>query len=169
MLGKINPREIIRAHFAAMRRHDTGEIYYAELFTHIFLPVLFALVMAFLVGCATKETISIIVSASSIVAGLMLNLLVLVYTLAHNSKACQKTIPKLEEFQTVSKELTSTISYTVFICILLVASCFISLSSEKILAVIGNFLVAFFGMSALLSLLMVLKRSHALVQFDLGN
>ncbi|MBI5925644.1 MAG: hypothetical protein HY836_08575 [Aquabacterium sp.] len=169
MLSKINPYEIIASHYRSMYRHDTGKIDIIEVGLHFSIPLSLAIVAAYCTEALTSEVVGIIVSAASIVAGLMLNLLVLVYTLAYNTKNSGKPISKPGEFKTLTDELLATISYSILICIGLVATAFLALAKNLPIAEVGKFVTIFLGASAMLCLLMVLKRCHILVAFELNQ
>lgn len=167
MLAKINPSEIVWSHFRSMYRHDTGKINTPEVVMHIGLPLIFSIIAAYSTDKISENVVGIVVSAASIVAGLMLNLLVLVYTLTYNTKNSGKSISNPAEFKILSNELLATISYSILTCIILVAAAFLGLAENLSLSNIGKFITVYLGISAMLCLLMVLKRCHILVSFDL--
>lgn len=169
MLSKIDPREIISSHFRSMYRHDTGKVDASEVSLHIAVPLAFSILSAFFIESLSGDVVGIIVSAASIVAGLMLNLMVLVYTLAYNTKNSGKPISKPTEFKNLTDELLATISYSILICIMLVATAFLALAPNSLVAEVGKFIATYLGASALLCLLMVLKRCHILVAFELNQ
>lgn len=169
MLSRINPHEIIAAHFRSMYRHDTGQMDIGEVCLHITVPLVLAFVAAYCTEALTSEVVGIIVSAASIVAGLMLNLLVLVYTLAYNTKNSGKPISKPTEFKRLTDELLATISYSILVCIALVATAFLALAKSSPISEFGKFVTVYLGVSAMLCLLMVLKRCHILVAFELNQ
>lgn len=169
MFSKINPYEIIAAHFRSMYRHDTGGLDVAELIIHIGMPFFMAIVVVYCTAPLKSEVVGIVVSAAAIVAGLMLNLLVLVYTLAYNTKNSGKPISNPQEFKRLTDELLATISYSILICIALVAMAFVALADDSLISSIGKFATVYLGISAMLCLLMVLKRCHILVAFELNQ
>lgn len=169
MLSKINPYEIIASHYRSMYRHDTGKIDIIEIGLHLSIPLSLAIVAVYCTDALTGEVVGIIVSAASIVAGLMLNLLVLVYTLVYNTRNSGKPISKPGEFKALTDELLATISYSILVCIILVATAFLALAESLPLAELGKFVTIFLGASAMLCLLMVLKRCHILVAFELNQ
>lgn len=169
MLTKLNPSEIIWAHFRSMYRYDTGKINWAEILFHIFFPVTGSTVIYLIEENISKEVVGIVVSAASIVAGLMLNLLVLIYTLAFNTKNSQKPVPNVDDFKKLTAELLASISYSILLCIALVVVSFVALSPNKIFCSLGMILTVYFGVSVLLCLLLVLKRCYKMVSFDINN
>lgn len=168
MLSKMNPFCIVKAHFATLRSYDSDEISKPEMILHIFFPLVFSLIQYKWGSDLSENTISILVSAASIFAGLMLNLLVLIYTLVYNNKQNSKIISNYKDFIKLCKETLSTISYSVFMCIILVISCFASLSEVEIIKLTGHIGSIYFSVSVILCLLIVLKRCYTIIQFDLN-
>lgn len=169
VLTKLNPSDIVLSHFKSMYRYDTGARNWPEIMFHLLFPG----IVSFALVCTTEDfsndVAGIVVSAASIVAGLMLNLLVLIYTLAYNTKNSNKPISNLNDFKKLTTELLSSISHSILLCIVLVISSFLALSSNGVLAAIGKSTAIYFGASTILCLLLVLKRCYRMVNFDLKN
>lgn len=167
MFTKMNPSTIVLAHFCTLKDYGTNKVSKAELFFHFVVPAIFV-VIHFKFGSKLSEgIISILVSAASIFAGLMLNLLVLIYTLIFNSKQNADKISNYQDFLLLSKETLATISYSVLVCIILVLFCFLCLSEIDCLSMLGRIGCVYFGISAVFCLLMVLKRCYSIIQYEL--
>lgn len=169
MFTKLNPTEIISAHFRSMYRYDTDGINWPELLFHLLFPLIVSGVLLQTTGNFTNDVSGIVVSAASIVAGLMLNLLVLIYTLAYNTKNSSNPISNLADFKSLTTELLASISYSILLCILLVIASFVALSPNGAAASVGRGVAIYLGTSTLLCLLLVLKRCYTMVNFDLKN
>jgi hypothetical protein len=169
MLTKLNPTEIISAHFRSMYRYDTGGVSWPEIFFHLLFPLIVSALLLYTTGNFTNDVSGIVVSAASIVAGLMLNLLVLIYTLAYNTKNSSSPISNLGDFKKLTIELLASISCSILLCILLVIASFVALSPNGAAASIGRGIAIYLGTSTLLCLLLVLKRCHTMVNFDLKS
>lgn len=171
MLNKISPLGIISAHFDAMRDNSTGKIILSEVIFHITFPAFIAILHIYFFDEITENVASIVVSAASIVAGLMLNLMVLIYTLAYNAKSAAVRISNFSEFQKISTETLTTISYTVFLCILLVIFSFLGIANVKFnsLVICSRFMMVYLGVASILCLLLVLKRCYSIVLFELKH
>lgn len=169
MLTKLNPTEIISAHFSSMYRYDTGRINWLEISFHLLFPLASSVLLLNTTENFTNDVSGIVVSAASIVAGLMLNLLVLIYTLAYNTKNSSRPISNLDDFKKLTAELLASISYSILLCILLVIASFLALSPNSTVASIGRGIAIYLGISTLLCLLLVLKRCYTMVNFDLHN
>lgn len=167
MLSKLNPISIIKAHYCSLRDYQNDRLSIAEVTLHAMLPMGLAALHVWLVPDISEGVVSIIVSAASIVAGLMLNLLVLIYTLVYNAKTNPNPVANIDDFKKVSSESLSTIAYSILLCLLLVVASFLILSRFPLIAGIGRFLTVYLGVAVVLCLLIVLKRCYAIVQLEL--
>jgi len=165
MLEKMNPVGLVRAHFRTFYRYSSGDYSYGELAFQLLFPL--AVVAAHFFWFTLDDTvISIVVSAAAIVAGLMLNLLVLVYTLVFNNRQNFEAFSNFSSFKDICKETLATISYSVLLCIILVVASFCALSSGGGVGAIGRALMVYTGTSTVLCLLIVLKRCFLLINFE---
>nr|WP_315235442.1 hypothetical protein [uncultured Albidiferax sp.] len=167
MFAKINPIGMILAHFKTLKNYDSGRMSKSELLLHLIFPALCSYIHFKWGAPLTEGVVSILVSAASIFAGLMLNLLVLIYTLVYNGKQNSAAISNFSDFLILCKETLSTISYSVLLCIILVVFCFLSLSTIDFLIELGQLGVVYLSVSAMLCLLIVLKRCYTIIQYDL--
>lgn len=169
MLSKLNPIDVIKSHFHSLRYHDTEKISKSEVLFHLFFPAIIAWIYYHYDLKLNPEIVGIIVSAASIVAGLMLNLMVLIYTLAYNTKNAQKPISNEAEFKILTSEILASIAYSVLLCICLVVTAFAALASIPIIGIISSIITIYIGISILIVLLMILKRCYIIVNYDLNN
>jgi hypothetical protein len=167
MLAKLNPLSIVRAHYSSLRNYQTDRLSIGEIALHFGFPGALAVLHFYLVTEISEGVVGIIVSAASIVAGLMLNLLVLIYTLVYNAKANPNPAANIDDFKRVSSESLSTIAFSILLCLLLVVTSFLILSRFPVVAGTGRFLTVYLGVAVVLCLLMVLKRCYAIVQLEL--
>lgn len=169
MFSKLNPIDIVLAHFRSLHSYDSNKLSITEMFFHILFPAFISAIIFWLVREVSETVVGIIVSAASIAAGLMLNLLVLIYTLVHNTKSRTKQVSNFKEFRQLTSETLATIAYNVFLCIFLIVSAFFILSESYLLSAIGRLVTVYIGVSAILCLLIVLKRCHNIIQFDVDQ
>lgn len=167
MLSKLNPFAIVKSHYLSLRSFQTGKLSGAEITFHLGFPAILAGLHFYFVPDISEGVISIIVSAASIVAGLMLNLLVLIYTLVFNAKANPNPVVNLALFKEVSSESLSTIAFSILLCLFLVIASFLVLSRFPLISSIGRVLTVYFGTAVILCLLIVLKRCYVIVQQEL--
>lgn len=168
MFGKLNPSRIVTAHWAAFRDYSTGRIVPMEVVFHILAPACISLAYCVYGDGISEGVAGIIVSAASIAAGLLLNLLVLIYTLIYNAKNTANPIKNIDALKQVSAEALATIGYSILLSLGLVVVAFFSLLNEpKFLKYLGEFSTVYIGCSLILCVLIVLKRVFVLVHFEI--
>lgn len=167
MLGKLNPGRIVAAHWSAFRDYSTDRIIWSEVAFQIFAPACVSLLYCYF-GYGISEGIAgIIVSAASISAGLLLNLLILIYTLIYNAKKDPNPIKNIDALKQVSTEALATIGYSILLSLGLVIVVFFSfLSGPKLFEYMIKFFTVYIGCSLIICILIVLKRVFALVHFE---
>lgn len=170
MLSQLNPISIIEAHLKTLgvkRPHQADSIdkFAALVFFSTGLPFsawqILAMTNSYFLPA---EIIGVVVSAAAIVAGLLLNLLVLIYTLVQNRVDKLKDSRQL--FIHISRHTFYNISFTVLSSLTLVLVSLMCLANNSAVKVIGNILTFYIGTITVLALLMVLKKCHKLIEFD---
>lgn len=169
MLSQINPRRIVIGHLRTLgskRPSDPESISVSEGIKFFSLGLPFAVAQGYLITngmLLQSELVGIIVSAASIIAGLLLNLLVLIFGLASEH---QKNLNESRElFLKVIAHTFYNISFTVLSSLILVLTCLLCLANPYFLKVIGNILTFYIAPLVAFSLLMVLKKCHHLIDF----
>lgn len=165
MLSKLNPQSFIIAHFRTFTDYRTGKISRAEVLLFLLLPLLLAVIHV-LYFTISEGVISIVVSAASIVAGLMLNLMVLIYTLVVNNKGNAKLYSNFNDFNEICRETLATVAYSVLLCVLLVVGALMCLTDNAFFYHLGWLVMVYAGVAVLFCLLIILKRSYLLINFD---
>ena len=94
-----------------------------------------------------------------------MNLLVLIYTLVQNR--ADKLTDSRQLFIQISRHTFYNISFTVLSSLTLVLVSLMCLANNIVIKVVGNFLTFYVGTLTALALLMVLKKCHKLIEFDL--
>jgi hypothetical protein len=159
MSSKIDLRDVFRAHFATLRNASTERPSPLDLAVFFALPALAALIVFFAELKLTTSAIGILIGALSILGGLLINVLVLLYTV----KEVGPTETETEEQRALIKEVNANLLYAITIAVLdIVLLCIVPLLSGAvemfatyvIVAVLGNFV---------LTLLMALKRLKVLL------
>lgn len=170
MSSKIDLRSIIVAHFATLRDNRTGKISWADVTTFYAVPLAFG-AGCFALGVSLGATaVGILIGALSILAGLLINVLVLLYTV----NVVGPTATELQNQKQLIVEVNSNLLYAVLIAVVsIIALCMVPLIpstipvgteqifqartvfSAVIIALMGNFV---------LTLLMTLKRLKILLE-----
>lgn len=177
-MEKINPAKIIKDHIRTLRSYNTNKFSSWDYIIFLIFPLGLAGGMAYYLPKSEqhtaeifdKTTVDILVTSLSIFAGLLFNLLLMIYGIV---KSVPKGEPYAELKATFLKEIYANISYCIFICLLAVVILIISLlgSSSRVIqfTVAGSvyFLIANF----ILTLLMILRRVHILLsqEFEKKN
>jgi hypothetical protein len=174
MIAKINVADIIEDHFATLRNYDTKRQNIGDLLLFYVVPFIVAVVLAILKIDLHKDLVNLLVTALSVFAALLFNLLLLVYDVI--KKTGDATEPeKLKRHYL--KEIYTNISYSIFVSILSIIFLLASLlnfgaiksfccTSEvrTILVIAALFLLGNF----LLTLFMILKRIHILLSKEMS-
>lgn len=168
MLNKLNPWRIVVAHWEAFCDDSTGKTAWPEVAFQIVAPALVAFGYCIYGDGISEGVAGIVVSAASIAAGLLLNLLVLIYTLIYNAKNDPNPIKNIDAFKQVSTEALATIAYSILLSLCLVVVAFLALlKGPEWVVFISRFATLYFGCSVFFCILIVLKRVFALVHFEI--
>lgn len=143
-----------------------------EVFTLFLLPLASPILQTFLGLHLSKDIIGTIVSAASIFAGLLLNLLVLLYSILN---AIPKPDPKKtacvddERTKDLIEHLFYNISFAILVSILIVVASLINLTEMKWLTISSEVLVYYFGVQLFLLIAQILKRFHKLLEHQMSR
>lgn len=163
MSSKINITQIVTDHLATLRNERTGKISAVDLAMFIGAPFVLAVAYYVLGWSLSKDATNLIITGMSIFAGLMINVLVLIYTVALNTKVEDVTAEEafLEKrfLRQIFANISFSISVSVLIVIVLGLSFFVEARTQKAISAFAFFLLGNF----LLTLLMTLKRLHILL------
>jgi hypothetical protein len=166
---KIDITRIIVAQFRTMRDNSTQKYSKSDLLLFYGLPVLLGAGSAYYGWKFSTDVLNALLAAFSIFAGLLLNLLILVYTLSSQTEhpaALTKTRMAL------IKELHDNIAYSIFVSIVIVVVTMVAVAYLKMREkpsetaftvwwVTG--IVVFLTMNFVLTLLMILKRIYIML------
>jgi hypothetical protein len=166
MLGKIDIRDIVRDHFRTMVDYGTGRRSIADILLFLVLPATAALACDRVGITIDGNAVNVLITAVSILAGLLFNVLVLIHTVATRFTA--PTGPK--DGTRFLSEIYSNIAYAILLCLVtLIPLAFLAMSSTTWLIRLLNGISAFLLIHLLLTLLMILKRLHALLRLEIGG
>ncbi len=164
MLGKIDPRDIVRDHFRTLVRYRENRISLADLVLFLLAPLALSVAAAALHIVLSPVAVDVLTNAMAILAGLLLNLLVLIHTLARGYQGPTGAADARDLLQ----QVYANIAYSILLSLLaLVPLVFVaSAPDSSFVASAASALAMFFVIHFTLTLLMVLKRVHALLAFD---
>jgi hypothetical protein len=164
MISKINTADIVRDHLRTLVNEHSGKISVGDYVLFFVLPAIVALLLLWLKGVFGPNVGGILITAFSIFAALLFNLLLLVYDIV-------KKTDEISLKRRFLKQIYSNISYAVFISIALIIfllAYFVSMTSDRLL--VPRYVLAFFVYTLsgnfVLSMLMILKRIHILLAHE---
>lgn len=163
MSSKINISQIVVDHLATLRNESTGKISAMDLLIFLLVPLVLA-VISYLMGWSlSKDATNLVVTAMSIFAGLMINVLVLIYTVALNTKPDEETVEEAILEKRFLRQIFANISFSICTSVLIVVilsfSYFLEARAQLVVSSVAYLLLGNF----LLTLLMTLKRLHILL------
>jgi hypothetical protein len=164
MTSKIDVRLIVMDHFATFRDEGTGNVSWLDYGIMVALPVAIG-VAAWFLGFEIKDQyIGTLVSVFAIFAGLLFNVLILIYSFSDANADGRKSLrDKLltQSFANISYAILASL----LIVVILAALVFFSGGLQRFLGALAVVVATNF----LLSLLMVLKRIHVLLRDKFGG
>lgn len=166
MLAKIDVRDIVHDHFATLVDYSSGRRSGSDYVLFLVLPAAVTALLLYLRICLSEAAVNVLITALSIFAGLLFNLLVLIDGLAD-----RKSPPTTaEDARQMLKSVYANIAYCVLISLVtLVPLCISALTNNPIANLVTSGLVYFLLGHFLLTLLMVLKRIHALLSHEFNR
>lgn len=172
MLSRINIGKIISDHFRTLRKlgSKSKKIYFGDFILFILLPIIIAVISAYL-NFNLEKYVNNLIAAISIFGGFLFNLLAIIYSQIDKIKG-DATSENNELKKTFVREIHINISFNIVLSIFSVIALLI-FSAEfnlgcytfiitKALLTINVFLLSIFG----LTLLMVLNRVYILLKKD---
>lgn len=159
---KINCKKIIQRHFKTLVNNNTGKSNLDDWITFFVLPLLAAVGIVIYNKSASANTINLIITALSIFVGLLINVLVLIFSLIQ--KETTRTL-KIE----ILEETISNISYTIVVSVIAIAFCFFTFIDNNIVQEIVTGIVYFLVGHFFVTLMMIVKRMFLLFVNELDE
>lgn len=160
MSRKLDVRDIVVDHVATLKDARTGRRSRADIVAFFALPILIAggLIWAGLRLDSTE--IAILITALSIFAALLLNLLLLIHSIITGMGTGAETLRRRNLLQ----ELYANISYAILISVVAITLLLIdAVASNSLVRFVVSVLVYFLVSNFLLTLFLVLKRIHKML------
>jgi hypothetical protein len=163
MLGKLDVTDIVGDHLATFVHQRDGRRMHLELGLFFVIPLLGAGALLWSARLLTPNLINILVTALSIFAGLLFNLLVLVHGLLRGPD--DKSRPQVQRI--LIKEIHANVSYAILVSLVSVAVLVACMFKGPAWAyVAGSFIVYALAVNVLLTLVMILSRMHTMMAED---
>jgi hypothetical protein len=166
MLGKIDVRDIVRDHFRTLVEYRTGRPSRPDYMLFLVGPAIAATLLHVAGVRLSDAAITVFITAISILAGLLFNVLVLIHTVAERFES-----PVGEkDGRRLLHEVYSNIAYAILVCLIsLIPLGTLTLTRSYPARDVADILSMFLTIHLFLTLLMVLKRLHALLSHELGR
>lgn len=172
MLDKIDIRKIIFAHYKSLANLNSKGIRYSDVFLFIIVPILISFLLTNY-NISIKKQVENLITAMSILAGFLFNLLAIIHTSLGKIKLRIKE--KSEDGDNIkfrfANEIHSNISYNILVALLLIISLviyafdinFANNCYNFIFSKFFNFLCLFFFIHFILTMFMILNRIYILL------
>lgn len=166
MFEKLDLTDVVRDHYRTLVDHGTGKRDIGDLVVFTMVPVLVATYCAGLVGSMPASTSSMLITALSIFAGLLFNILVLIHALSLKSLAPTGA----DEARRMLQEIYANTAYAVLVALMAIAALTLGgIGGDGVSRRIADFAAITLSVHFTLTLMMVLKRLHRLLMLELGS
>ncbi len=171
MPSKFSIIDILRDELSTLRDFSSGNLSKIDIFVNLFFPAMLSIMFVSFDRLISGSMINSILTAFSVFAALLLNLMILVYTIVsrENSKSEETKKDKLKLM--LLKETYTNIQFSVLmsvfiiICLLLI----LFLPSSKYINVTLSLLIYYFIFVFIFTILMVLKRTHIVMKQEISS
>ena len=174
LLDKANILPILRAHMSTMSSLRTGKPLAADYIFFFGIPIVLGTgVIGFGFGFRV-DAVTGFLNAFAILTGLLLNLLVLVFTISVSTAGSDRVDVKLR--RRVLKEIFTNVCYCIIVAVLATVTSLVALSYMRsqagaVTGKVCTFLLTSVTSNFVFSLMMILKRMYKLIstEFDVSN
>jgi hypothetical protein len=176
LLDKIDIREIIYNHVKTLKVQNKKNLSVHDLITFFVFPLVISLVLCIFKVEVNNNLTGTLLNVFSIFAGLLFNLLVLIYDIfskikqdnSNNNKTGKQT--RSDKSILLLKEIYNNISFGILISLISVILLAISIFPlPKLLKAAFSFFIFYFLSLFILTLLMILKRIHSLLSHNINE
>lgn len=168
LIVKINVSSIVLDHLGTLKEIDSQSPSKYDLSLFFVFPLLISILFSVLNIRLDKDLVSILINVFAIFAGLLLNLLILMYDVISKQSGSNSKEEKDKIKFRLLKEIYYNISFGIFLSLVIVV--ILSISMIFLSKPFNSFLsFVVFALSILfvLTLLMILKRIHSLLSYDI--
>ena len=169
-IDKINVSKIIKNHVSTLRNVDSVSLSRYDCVLFFGVPFLLSILATIFNIKLNKDLIGVLINVFAIFAGLLFNLLVLIYDVISKQPSVNNSSSKyIKNKFILLKEIYYNVSFGIFLSLFVVIALAASIISLDKLNTFFSFII--FGLSTLfiLTLLMILKRIHNLLSFEIDQ
>jgi len=168
IFDKISIAKIVGDHVNTLKDYGSSKYSKPDIILFFFVPFIISAASVYFGLLLNKDLVGILINVFSIFAGLLFNLLVLLYDviskISNSVKSKQSNQLKINLLEQVFSNISFEILLSLFNVILLAVS---TLFNSKIVNSTFSFLIFYLVILFTLSLLMVLKRVHKLLSDEI--
>ncbi|MGM3305774.1 hypothetical protein ACSQ6I_07235 [Anabaena sp. WFMT] len=170
LFAKINVLNIIKDHLDTLINYNSLKRSKSDAILFFAVPLILSITLVFFKITINKDFIGVLINIFAIFAGLLFNLLVLVYDVISKVVKSSNNAKSTKLRLSLLKEIYSNISFEILLALFSTIILSISiLFTNSILINISSFLVFFLVALFTLTLLMVLKRVHKLLSDEIDE
>ncbi len=172
-IEKTNIIEIISSHLNTFKHsNEKNKLDKSELFFFLGFPLIISLLLTIKIKVSVNS-VNIIITAFSIFAGLLFNLLLLLFDIVRKSKIAKETYNNLNKYNlnlTLIKETYLNIAFCICLSLIIVTFAFLFIFGifNKIILFILSLIIYYLIIVFILTLLMVLKRFSSLLSNEIS-
>lgn len=176
-MRKINLWRIVQGHFGTLCAPGEAKPSWGDVLLFVASPIGFGALIAWLGLGFSISVLDGLLDASAILAGLLLNLLVLVFSYTQSGQVQYSIDPHSAIRRRLIREIHANISFAILVSLAIVATTIIAIwwlpSGAELPSKIGvtqpifSFCIVALSGNFLLTIMMVLKRMYALIDYEL--
>lgn len=161
--SKINVLGIIKEHFSTLVNANTGRPGPEDWILFFLIPILLAALLGFTRTVIDKDLSNTIITILSIFVGLLINVIVLLFDLV------QRNEEKHQVKNLILRETLTNISYTILISLATIVIAILTFLNNYYVKLGASVIIFFLASHITITLLMIIKRMHALFSTELGK
>jgi hypothetical protein len=167
MSNKINLSSVVKDHFSSLQNDATKKLSFLDVSIFLGIPAILFVTSVWNCFKLSDGAVVAMLTAMSVFSGLLINVLVLIYTVAQNiAKASERrTTSDIENEKRFLHEIFANITFAIIVSILqilILASTY--LSGNERFQIYSTATTVFLLINFILTMLMVLKRLYLLLQ-----
>ncbi|MEH2465993.1 hypothetical protein [Nostoc sp.] len=170
IFSKINVLEIVTNHLNTLRDYGASKHSKFDIFLFFILPFIIGVCVVFSGIVLNKDLISTLINVFAIFAGLLFNLLVLIYDVSSKAAKPTNSVQANKLKLEILEQIYFNISFEILLSLLIVILLSISIMLNNGLAnSVFSVLVFFLAILFILTFLMVLKRVNILISQEIDQ
>lgn len=163
LLSKVNVSDIVSNHIKTLVNANTSKPSLEDWIIFLFIPMATALVVGWFQLEISEGLANTLITILAIFVGLLMNVIVLLFDIVKRDE--EKNNIK----NVVLRETLSNISYTILVSLVTIIFTLASYIEEQIITQVASVIIMFLMTHVVMTLLMVIKRMHALFANEMNE